>query len=341
MSGVGFSGVRSSGVGSSGVDSLGTAAEVVTFGEPMTLLLASDDVPLSEATRFDSSLAGAESNVAIGLARLGHRVAYFSRVGEDVSGTRVRRVLAAEGVDISNIGTDPTRPTGLMLRDTPVGFPISVAYHRAGSAATALSPADVPVEVIRSARLLHVTGITAALSATAAAACELAMRTAREAGVAVSFDPNVRLRLASAERWQEIGDQLGRLADVVFTGAEESATVAPGVDPVDFYRECGASTVVVKDGANGATEHTLSGPQAGTSLHGPARSVRLVDPVGAGDAFNVGWLSAWLRGADAADRLAEAALIASLVVTVRGDITGLPSRATVDHLLASGSDVVR
>ena len=314
--------------------------EVATFGEAMVLMLAASDTPLAQARRFDALVAGAESNLAIGLSRLGHRVAFFGRVGADVFGGRVRWELRAEGVDVSRLVTDPVLPTGMILRDGAPGVPISVVYRRAGSAATALAAADVPAELVRGARVLHVTGITAALSDSAYAATVAAMDMAREAGVTVSYDPNVRLQLAPVERWREITDDLARRADLVLTGADEARLFCGDLAPELWFAERGATTVVVKHGAAGATEHDLTAA-ARPAVQAPARTVPEVDAVGAGDAFNAGWLSGWLRERPPWERLQEAAAVASLVVATRGDTAGLPDAAGRDRLVADRVDVDR
>jgi len=316
----------------------------VTFGEPMVLLLATDDLPLPIAQRFDYALAGAESNLATGLARLEHRVAYFGRVGADSFGERIRQTLRAEGIDVSGLIDDPQRPTGLLIRDSPQGRPITVEYRRSGSAATALAPDNLPTAVLQDTRLLHVTGITAALSESALAATERAMATAKEAGATVSFDPNIRLRLADPSRWQVIVKQLAAYADIVFTGRDEAELISPGVDPGQWYTDLGATNVIVKDGGQGSYEYL---PGSGEVVHAGIRTVPQVDPVGAGDAFNAGWISAWLDGADAPTRedsearLRTGAVVASMVVAVRGDCSGLPTRQLLDQVLAGGADIIR
>ncbi len=321
-----------------------TTYDVVTFGEPMILLLAGDDQPLPTAHRFDLGVAGAESNLATGLARLDHRVGYFGRVGADSFGDRIRQALRAEGVDVSELTSDPELPTGLLIRDSPQGRPITVEYRRAGSAATALAPDLLPESMITAARVLHVTGITAALSDSALAACERAMIIAAEAGVTVSLDPNIRLRLANAEGWRQIIGRLAPHARIVFTGREEAEIISPGAQPATWYADRGAETVVVKDGGDGSSEYQVT---AGRTVHGGIRPVPLVDPIGAGDGFNAGWLSAWLDGADAATeedattRLRTGAVVASMVVATRGDANGLPNRAILDQVLGGGTDVIR
>lgn len=318
--------------------------DVVTLGEPMVLLLAADDLPLTLAQRFEEGIAGAESNVAIGLARLGHRVAFLGRVGADTFGVRIRQTLRAEGINVDSLASDPLLPTGLLLRDSPQAQPITVEYRRAGSAATALTQGDLPQETLRDARLLHVTGITAALSESALAATEHAMVTARRAGAAVSFDPNIRLRLATPEQWRKIVERLAPHATIVFTGLEEAEVVSPGIAPKQWYADHGATTVVVKNGSAGSLEyiHTTGATVKAGIRHAPA-----VDPVGAGDGFNAGWISAWLDGADsnspehAEIRLRTGAAVASSVVSLRGDTTGLPTRNILTQILNNGTDVIR
>ncbi|WP_156253450.1 sugar kinase [Pseudactinotalea terrae] len=325
--------------------------EVVTVGEVMALLLAPAGVPLGEGVQYEQQHAGAESNVAVGLARLGHRVAFVSRLGDDRLGRRILRDLRGEGVDVSAVALDADLPTGLILRDA-LGHGIAVDYHRAGSAATRLEPASLPLEAIRNARVLHLTGITAAISESARACVLAAATAAREAGVAVTVDPNVRMRLATADRWRAIVEELTDLADVLLIGADDAASV--GIDaPIAWAHERGVATVVLKDGARGATESQLSSPLRtdAPGRHGgesagvwrqPALTVpHVVDPVGAGDAFAAGWLSAWLRGLDPDRRLAEAAAVAACVVGTRGDVPGLPDPATRDRLLAGSQEVAR
>lgn len=307
--------------------------EVVTLGEVLTLFLAQGGTPLSQAIGFERSLAGAEANVAVGLARLGHSVAFIGRVGADPFGAQIQRSLRGEGIDVSGLSADSARATGLIVRDAPTGRPVSVSYYRSGSAGSALSPAHVDADAIRRARILHVTGITAALSPSAHAALLFAASVAREAGIPVSFDPNLRLRLAPVHRWSSLVQTFAPFAETVLVGADELRLL--GLTPRSFL-DLGARLVVVKDGARGAmvTDGTVT-----ESV--PARAVASVDPVGAGDAFAAGWLSATLRDRPLADRLREAAVVASCVVAAHGDLPGLPDAATRDRLSGDHADVDR
>jgi 2-dehydro-3-deoxygluconokinase len=260
----------------------GAPVEVVTLGEVMALMLAEGGSALGQAARFDLSVAGAEGNVAIGLSRLGHAVALWTCVGDDALGDVVLRTLRGEGVDVGRARRIADRPTGLLVRDAPPALPVTVSYYRSGSAGTALAPQDVVPELIAGASLLHLTGITAMLSDSSHDAALAAVAAAKAHGVTVSVDPNLRLRLGSAEQWQERLDPLLRAADIVLTGRDELELLSGGDDP-RWLIERGAHTVVVKDGAAGAYE-----TDGETELRVAARSVPLVDAVGAGDAFAAG-----------------------------------------------------
>ena len=312
------------------------ATEVVTLGEAMILLLAAEGTPLSAATTFTRSVAGAESNVAIGLSRLGHRVAFYGCVGADIHGQVVIRTLRGERIDIRRVREVRDATTGLILRDSPSGRPINVAYHRHNSAGTYLNVDDIDREQLAGARLLHITGITAALSDSARAAIETAADIARDAGLTVVLDPNIRLRLAPIERWRQIIDNLTRRADVVLAGADELDLLCADRANSGWFLSRGAGRVVIKDGIAGAVE-----TDGTNNFQVPAYPVQVADPVGAGDAFAAGWISGWLRGQDPATRMAEAAAVASCAVAVRTDIDGLPDAATRACVVNRSADVDR
>jgi 2-dehydro-3-deoxygluconokinase len=330
------------------------AAEVVTLGESLVSLIAGERGPLAGSGTFTRTVAGAEANVAVGLARLGHRVAYVGRVGADAFGTVIHRQLRGEGVDTRYLVTDGSGPTGLMVRELRDLGPMEVIYHRAGSAGSRLGPPDIDAArgTIEGARWLHLTGITPALSPSAAAAVVRAKELARGAGVALSFDLNIRRRL-----WSEADAALALRAlvegmDLVLGGLDEAALVGGlartleeggGCDPVDAadaLLAAGARLVVVKLGAAGA----LLRDATGTTLSSPAFTVpRVVDPVGAGDAFTAGYLALILDGASPERALRAANACGALAVSTVGDLNGLPDRATLDALLAGpgGPDTLR
>lgn len=306
--------------------------DVVTCGEAMVAFIADDGAPSAQAVTFRRSVVGSESNVAIGLARLGHGVSFVGRVGEDPEGTSVRRALRVEGVDTTAVTTDPDAPTGVLIRDRVLDRPVRVSYRRTGSAGSRLEASDLPEFEPAAPRIVHITGLTAALSGTAAEAVrELAQR-GRNAGSHITFDPNLRLRLADIPRWQEIVAELLPLADDLLIGREEMALL--GLDLGELREKVGGA-VVVKDGRNGTTAY-----EAGEEVHLPIREVRVADPVGAGDAFAVGWIAGTLQGADLRRRTELGSLVASCVVAHPDDTTGYPDAAELAGL-TSGPDVIR
>jgi 2-dehydro-3-deoxygluconokinase len=314
------------------------ALDVVTFGEALGLFLAAEGKPVGAARQFERQVAGAEINVAVALARLGHDVGWFGRVGADSSGAQVLATLRAEGVDASRAIVDEERPTGLLVRDAHPERRLQVDYHRAFSAGSRLCAGDLDAAYIQNARALHVTGITAALSATAIEAVRTALEIARGAGVQTVLDPNVRLKLWSPDAAGAALADLAPLADVILTGADEAALVTgyEGEAAAEWFLDRGASVVVVKDGAAGAWATD------GAAIERvAARPVTAVDPVGAGDAFDAGFLSARLRGRDLRGCLSLGAVMGAACVQVRGDLDGLPSRAEVEALMNDVTEVNR
>src|SRR3954470_5363039 len=237
------------------------------------------------------SIAGAESNVAIGLARLGHAVRWIGRVGADEPGALVLRTLRAENVDVAYAATDPDAPTGLILFEPRLAGVVRVGYYRTGSAGSRLTEAEVLKALSPAPRILHVTGITPALGPEPRAALAAAVAAARDAGVTVCFDVNYRSRLWPAGEAARVLRPLATAADIVVASADELALVAP--DGPAGLLAAGVAEVVVTRGADGAEAVTAAG-----TLAVPAREVTLVDPVGAGDSFVAGYLSALLDGLD-------------------------------------------
>ncbi|MBO0805829.1 MAG: sugar kinase, partial [Nocardiopsaceae bacterium] len=204
-------------------------ADVVTFGETMAAMRSSG--PLRLGGTLGLSIAGAESNVAIGLARLGHRVAWSGRVGDDEFGALVLRTLRAENVDVSDAVTDPGRPTGLIVFERRTADITRVRYYRSGSAGGALQPGNPAIPMPNGSGLLHITGITPALGQEAASAVLSAARRAAEAGRAVSFDVNYRSRLWPAARARAALYPIAATASIVF-GSEPELALLTGDPPV-------------------------------------------------------------------------------------------------------------
>ena len=323
-------------------------AEVVTLGEAFVGLVADGGASLADATTFRRHVIGAEANLAVGLTRLGHRVAFIGRVGADGFGTAVLRRLRGEGVDVTHLHVDPSASTGVMIRDRR-GFGASEAvYHRRDSAGSRLAVDEVEAAApaIRAASWLHVTGITPALSPSARDAQARAIDLARDAGVAVSFDVNLRRRLWSTDEAAAVLAHLVRNSTLVFGSPDELALVA-GIDDEDGsgaqaagkLLEDGVSTVVAKLGGAGAALHD----RIGAGLAVPAQTVvHVVDPVGAGDAFCAGFLAARLEGLPDSIALRWAAVCGAHAVATEGDMDGLADRASLVRTLAGdGADILR
>jgi 2-dehydro-3-deoxygluconokinase len=314
--------------------------DVTTFGESMAALRAADPIRLGGTMRL--SIAGAESNVAIGLARLGHRVRWTGLVGDDETGELVVRTLRAEGVDVTHARADGRGPTGLILFERRVGDLTRVIYHRAGSAASFLSPADVLPALDPAPRVLHVTGITPALGPGPAAAVRAAVEhAAGGSGTLVCLDVNHRSRLWPRDRAAAALRPLVPLLSVVVASDDELELVAPASatterDRVAALLDAGVSEVIVKRGADGASGHTSAG-----TVHAPARRVPVADLVGAGDAFVAGYLSGLLDGLDLADRLDRAVITGAFAVASPGDWEGLPVRRELGLLDALPGSTLR
>ena len=224
--------------------------DVLTIGETMALVTPTTSDPLRTAERFLVDVGGAESNVAAHLAQLGVTASWFSRLGADALGHRVADILARRGVDVSRVVFDDANPTGVYFKDPGS----AVLYYRRGSAAAHLMPADVDSLDLSGVRLLHVSGITPALSASAAATLHRAIDAARSTGVTVSVDVNYRPGLWSPEQAAPVLLELARLADLVFVGRDEAETLWSTADAA-VIRTLLASVphLVVKDAEVGAT----------------------------------------------------------------------------------------
>ncbi len=301
--------------------------DVITFGEAMVLFVADQAGPLELATSFAKRTAGAETNVAIGLARLGFRVGWASRLGDDSFGRYLLAAMRAEGIDCSHVPLSAGERSGFMLKGRVTdGSDPPIEYHRKGSAASRMGADDVDAGWLRTARHLHATGVFAGVSASTLQAAHASIGHMRSAGGTVSFDPNLRPSLwASAQVMREQINALAARADWVLPGLEEGRLLTGEHSPeaiAGYYRRAGARLVVVKLGAHGAY---FDGPQG--SGHVPGVAVAsVVDTVGAGDGFAVGLISGLLEGLDVVRAVARGAWIGARAVQVSGDTEGLPTR---------------
>ncbi|WP_219819409.1 sugar kinase [Pseudoclavibacter sp. AY1F1] len=310
---------------------------IVTIGEALGLVLARRAGGFDLQSEAEMSFGGAESNVAIAAARLGAESAWIGRLGDDAIGNRIRRTLRAEQVQL-HATIDPDAPTALMIKDRPRPGHSRVTYYRHGFAGSRITPADVPNAVVTSADVLHVTGISLALSDSAAETVLSAVRLARERGVTVSFDVNHRSKLWSAEQAAPRYRELVALSDIVFAGDDEAAMIVGGGTPLGQARALqalGPTQVLIKRG-----EHGASGVDGELELEVPAYRVDVVDTVGAGDAFAAGYLVELTRGGTLEQRLLTAAACGACACRSDGDWESQPSWGDVQGLVEGSGDAV-
>ncbi|WP_308123335.1 sugar kinase [Modestobacter marinus] len=310
---------------------------VVTAGETMVLVVPPAPGRLRHAGVVTMSIGGAESNVAIGLSRLGVPASWVSVLGEDELGELVLHRIRAEGVDTSAVRRVADRPTGLYLREEVAGA-LRVYYYRRGSAASTLAPGAFDPAVLDGAAFLHLTGITGALSPESAEFLTWAARAAREAGVRVSYDVNYRSRLWEPAEARAASEAMLPHVDVLLVGDEEARALWGWDDDavLDRLADAGPGEVVLKLGARGCAALV-----DGERLTSPGFPARQVDPIGAGDAFAAGYLAATLEGQDPAGRLRTANAMGAFCVQNLGDYEGLPSRRELTAFLDDAFDLGR
>lgn len=299
------------------------APYVLTLGETMALMRTDQVGPLAHASTLTLGIGGSESNVAIGLQRLGVQAVWCGRVGADSLGSLVEREIRAEGVDV-RAAVDPSAPTGLMIKERRTPATQRVSYYRSGSAGSRITPEDIDEQLLSGAALLHVTGITPALSTQAASTLKYAVKAARAHHVTVSFDLNYRGTLWPPEAARRVYQDIIPLADVVFAGDDEASIAVGAGDPEELARRItalGPSQAVIKLGAEGALAIV-----DGTVFRQEAVSVEIVDTVGAGDAFVAGYLAELIAGREPQDRLITATTTGAFACLVQGDWEGLPCR---------------
>lgn len=309
------------------------ALDVVTVGEAMAMFVACETGPLEEVSQFTRQVAGAELNVAIGLSRLGLKVGWASRVGDDVFGRFVLKQLEKEQINAGQVTVDNRFPTGFQLKSKELGGKDPrVEYFRKGSAASHLSVADFNPDYFGAARHLHLSGVAAALSDTSLALSKFAASEMRKAGKTISFDPNLRPVLWRSE--QQMRKEINALAfaaDWVLPGLGEGQLLTGQQTPegiADFYLEQGVKAVVIKTGPDGAWFKSASGEQSQVAA---CKVENVVDTVGAGDGFAVGLISALLEGLSLEQAVQRGNKIGSLAVQAVGDSEGLPTREQLEQ----------
>jgi len=307
--------------------------DVITIGEAMAMFVATETGDLDTVEHFLKRVAGAELNVATGLARLGLKVSWVSRVGNDSFGRFVLDCLKREGISDRGVTCDARFATGFQLKSkTENGTDPIVEYFRKNSAASHLSPEDYHSAHFSTARHLHLSGVAAALSDSACALLNHAAHTMKAQGKTLSFDPNLRPVLWNSEA--EMVEKLNHLAfqaDWVLPGLKEGIVLTGHTDPhaiADFYLNQGVKAVIIKTGADGAWYKSADGDQGCVP---PVYVENVVDTVGAGDGFAVGVISALLEGKTLEQAVQRGNKIGARAIQVQGDSEGLPTREELNQ----------
>jgi 2-dehydro-3-deoxygluconokinase len=292
--------------------------DVITAGETMVLAVPPRPGRLRHAGSLELKIGGAESNLAIALSRLGLSAGWVSYLGDDEPGQLVLDRIRAEGVDTSLVRRIKERPTGLYLREQ-VGTDVRVYYYRRGSAAATMPPEAFDLDYLSGTGFLHLTGITPALSEDCR---DFTLWAARGSGARVGFDVNYRSKLWGTEEAREFTEEILPEVYLLFVGDEEARALW-GSDDEDLVRELarkGPEEVILKRGGAGSLAFV-----EGEVLEHPAFTVAEVDPVGAGDAFDAGYLAGHLWDLPAEERLRVANAMGAMSVATLGDYEGLPN----------------
>jgi 2-dehydro-3-deoxygluconokinase len=295
--------------------------DIVSIGECMVEFFC--DGPMGQARSFQRSFGGDTLNLLAAASRLGRRCGYITRVGNDPFGPGLLDAWRSEGIDLTHAPL-VSGYNGIYFISLLAGGEREFTYYRAGSAASALGPDDIDPQYIASARVVHSSGITQALSESCRAAVKRAFEAARQAGVMTSFDPNLRLKLWPIEQARDALAEVLPLVDVVMPAAPEETEQLIGVgDPEQaarHFHDQGVKIAVIKMGSKGCVVS-----DGGAMRWMPARRAPLVeDTTGAGDAFNGGFLTGLCMGYDAASSASIGAAVAGLKVRGRGAVASLP-----------------
>lgn len=316
--------------------------DVVTFGETMIRLSTPVGERLETATALEASIGGAESNVAIALARLGRRVAWLSVLPRNPFGARIAGEIRRHGVDVSHVRWVARGRVGVYYLDMGAPpRPTHVLYDRAGSAVAECQPDDLDVDLAARARLLHLTGITPALSPACAEVARRLAEAALAAGVPLSFDVNYRALLWSPEQAAETLAPLCQAATVLFCGRNDARTLW-GLDGSEeevvraLAQRFGAATTVLTLGEDGALALT----QDGRLYRQAPLAATVIDRVGVGDAFAAGFLHGYLDG-DVERALRYGVTMAALKMTVRGDLAIISAHELDERATTASHSIVR
>lgn len=306
--------------------------EVITIGETMACFVPAKPGLIRYAKSFSVCAAGAESNVAVGLCKLGHTAGWWSILGKDELGDMVLNSIRAEGVDTSRVRFDREHPTAMMLKQTKTNGETAIFYYRSNSAASKMCPEELDTSYIKSAKILHLTGITPVLSISSMEMAKEAMRIAKRERVAVSFDPNIRKKLWKTMDYRDEIREMALGSDIVLMGEEEAEILFGTGDTGRVFDTLFSGGNVrfagIKYGSRGATVAT-----AKEQISVPPYPCVPVDPTGAGDGFHAAFLAGILEGKPLEVCGAMAGIAGALATESEADTEGYPTRERMDEIL--------
>lgn len=314
--------------------------KLITLGETMAVFAPPINGPLRYAHTYNSRIAGAESNVAIGVMKLGHQTGWISKVGNDEFGHFILNSIRGEGVDTSQVKFDDSHPSGIMFKQSSSSNETKVFYYRSNSAASFLSPEDISEDYIKKAKILHLTGITPVLSDNCKNAVYRAIEIAKNNNVLLSFDPNIRLKLWKDIDYSQMIKDIMFSSNIVLLGLDEAKILLDTKDMNEIFKiifsHDSSKYLAVKNGAQGAWVGNNK-----EKYHIPPTKCNCIDPVGAGDAFNSGFLCGILEDYDIKKCGQLGGLLGALATQTIGDIEGYPSRDEMLNILNNTEIIYR
>ncbi|WEG13314.1 sugar kinase [Pullulanibacillus sp. KACC 23026] len=314
--------------------------DVISIGETMVLFTPEAPGQLRYSRNYSSKIAGAETNTLIGLSKLGHRTGWIGQVGADEFGAFILSTVRGEGVDTSQVLKNEKAPTGVFFKELLNEDNVRIQYYRKGSAASFIAPDQVSEDYLAKAQYLYLTGITPALSESCKEAVFYAIEAAKRLGKTIVFDPNIRHKLWGDEEARKTLLAIVEKVDIMLPGVAEGEFLF-GTKNVpkmaEHLHKRGVKTVVMKLGKKGAY---LSTEFEQKFIPGFKVS-KVVDPVGAGDGFSAGFLSGLLDGLSLEESVKRACAVGAMVITVSGDIEGLPDRERLDDFMRASTTAER
>lgn len=314
--------------------------DIITIGDALVAFEPAQHGPLRFVNRFDRKVGGAELNVAIGCSRLGLQAGWISRLGKDEFGRFIHNFARGEGIDVSEVRLVEGYPTSIYFKEKLNGDSINSHYYRHSSPTQAFRVEEINEEYIKQAKIVHITGVFPAITDINAAITLQLIKLAKKHDVLVTLDPNIRLKLWNADQARETLHSFLPYVDLLLTGEEEAEILLGTSDPNEVklaLQQFEIDHFVLKQGERGAM-----GFRNGESVYAPVMDgIKVVDVIGAGDAFASGYLYSLIQNWPLDQSLRFANGVAARVIGVVGDNEGLPYIEEMEIFLGKKKAVTR